>query len=417
MTSARFPRAVLFDLDGTLLDSAPDFVATCNAMLAERGRAAIDPAQLRPVVQGSRAMVGAAFPDLDAAARDALIPEFLQRYEALIGQHAVLFDGVAGMLAALDEAGTVWGIVTNKPEYLARLILPQQGWQQRCAVLVGGDSLAERKPHPLPLLHAAQAIGMAAEDCVYVGDDERDIIAARAAAMPSVAALWGYRLQSDDPLAWQADVLVENAELLQLASLWPTGRQPRPSRKESRSEQYRAGQFPRQVAQPLAGMVGGRPVRGRTATRARSGVVCAAAGVRRHAQHQRRSAARRCQAGVVGEELRSWAGHRSRHPLGRLLEPVRAPWVQLAEALPDLVEARTVALDAAGAERALVNYADAVAAVEAALFADKPRTGAGRAVQLQTLAQRLQDAGVAGVPRSLLDEDSSTAGRAGPSTC
>ena len=110
-----------------------------------------------------------------------------------------------------------------------------------------------------------------------------------------------------------------------------------------------------------------------------------------------------------GEELRSWAGHRSRHPLGRLLEPVRAPWAQLAEALPDLVEARTVAPDAAGAERALANYAEAVAAVEATLFADKPRTGAGRAVQLQTLAQRLQDAGVAGVPRSLLDGDASTA--------
>ena len=223
MSSASFPRAVLFDLDGTLLDSAPDFIATCDAMLAERGRAPVDPAQLRPVVsKGSRAMVGAAFPDLDDAARDALIPEFLQRYEALIGRHAVLFDGVAGMLAALDAAGTVWGIVTNKPEYLARLVLPQQGWQQRCAVLVGGDTLAERKPHPLPLLHAAQVIGVAAEDCVYVGDDERDILAARAAAMPSVAALWGYRLHSDDPLAWQADVLVENAELLQLASLWPT---------------------------------------------------------------------------------------------------------------------------------------------------------------------------------------------------
>ena len=110
-----------------------------------------------------------------------------------------------------------------------------------------------------------------------------------------------------------------------------------------------------------------------------------------------------------GEELRSWAAHRSRHPLGRLLEPVRAPWAQLAEALPDLVEARTVALDAASAERALANYADAVAAVEAALFNDKPRTGAGRAVQLQTLGQRLQDAGVAGVPRSLLDGDASSA--------
>lgn len=110
-----------------------------------------------------------------------------------------------------------------------------------------------------------------------------------------------------------------------------------------------------------------------------------------------------------GEELRSWAAQRSRHPLGRLLEPVRAPWAQLADALPDLVEARTVALDGASAERALANYADAVAAVEATLFSDKPRAGAGRAVLLQTLAQRLQDAGVAGVPRSVLDEDSSSA--------
>lgn len=110
-----------------------------------------------------------------------------------------------------------------------------------------------------------------------------------------------------------------------------------------------------------------------------------------------------------GEELRSWAGQRSRHPLGRLLEPVRAPWAQLAGTLPDLVEARTVALDAASAERALANYAEAVAAVEAVLFNDTPRKGAGRAVQLQTLAQRLQDAGVAGVPRSLLDQDASTA--------
>ena len=110
-----------------------------------------------------------------------------------------------------------------------------------------------------------------------------------------------------------------------------------------------------------------------------------------------------------GEELRSWAAQRSRHPLGRVLEPVRAPWVQLAEALPDLVEARTVALDAAGAERALRHYAEAVAAVEAVVFADTPRKGAGHAVLLQTLAQRLQDAGVAGVPRSLLDEDAGNA--------
>lgn len=112
-----------------------------------------------------------------------------------------------------------------------------------------------------------------------------------------------------------------------------------------------------------------------------------------------------------GEELRSWAAQRSRHPLGRVLEPVRAPWAQLAEALPDLVEARSVALDPAAAERALVTYAEAVAAVEAVLFADRPRTGAGRAVLLQTLAQRLHEAGVAGIPRSVLDEDASNAGQ------
>lgn len=106
-----------------------------------------------------------------------------------------------------------------------------------------------------------------------------------------------------------------------------------------------------------------------------------------------------------GEELRSWAGQRSRHPLGRVLEPIRAPWAALADALPTLVEARAVAVDAAAAQRALTVFAEAVAAVEAVLFEDKPRTGAGRAVLLQTLAQRLYDAGVAGVPRSLLDQE------------
>ncbi len=220
-----FPRAVLFDLDGTLLDSAPDMLATANAMLAERDRAPLALEQLRPVVsKGSRAMLSVAFPELAEAPRDALVPEFLQRYEGLIGQHARLFDDVAAMLDTLDRAGTIWGIVTNKPEYLARLILPQLGWQQRCAVLVGGDTLAQRKPHPLPLLAAAQAIGITPTQCVYVGDDERDIIAARAAGMPSVAALWGYRLDDDTPARWQADRLVaEPGELLH-ADAWPTPR-------------------------------------------------------------------------------------------------------------------------------------------------------------------------------------------------
>lgn len=217
-----FPRAVLFDLDGTLLDSAPDMLATANLMLAERGRGPLALERLRPVVsKGSRAMLGVAFPELPQDERDALVPEFLDRYEALLGRHAVLFDGVAAMLDALEAHGTTWGIVTNKPEYLARLILPQLGWETRCAVLIGGDTLAERKPHPLPLLVAAERIGVAAGECVYVGDDERDVLAAQAAGMPSVAALWGYRLDGDDPLAWRADVLAERPSQLLRPEAWP----------------------------------------------------------------------------------------------------------------------------------------------------------------------------------------------------
>jgi len=222
MTAASFPAAVLFDLDGTLLDSAPDFVVALDQLRQARGLPPVAPARVREVVsKGSRAMLGAAFPRLDAAARDALVPEFLDTYEALIGRHARLFDGVAELLQALEQAGSRWGIVTNKPEYLARLILPQLGWERRCAVLIGGDTLAERKPHPLPLQVAAQRIGVAPEHCVYVGDDERDILAARAASMPSVAALWGYRLDGDDPISWRADRLCEQPQQLWQAAAWP----------------------------------------------------------------------------------------------------------------------------------------------------------------------------------------------------
>jgi phosphoglycolate phosphatase len=222
LTKARFPRAVLFDLDGTLLDSAPDFVATANRMRASRQLAPISLDALRPQVsKGSRAMLSVAFPEWAPADREALVPEFLEVYLQELGRHSHLFDGVAEMLAALEADGTVWGIVTNKPEYLAREILPQLGWQERCAVLIGGDSLAEKKPHPLPLLVAAERIGFDPAACVYVGDDERDIVAARAAGMPSVAALWGYRLHDDTPSSWRADVMHHGAAELCQAEQWP----------------------------------------------------------------------------------------------------------------------------------------------------------------------------------------------------
>lgn len=219
---ARFPRAALFDLDGTLLDSAPDMLATANRMRQVRDMGPMTLADIRPhVSKGARAMLAAAFPGMEVTAREALVPEFLSVYQQELGRHSVLFDGVDTLLSALEAAGTVWGIVTNKPEYLARDILPQLGWETRCAVLIGGDTLAEKKPHPLPLQVAAERIGVPAGECMYVGDDERDIVAARAAGMPSVAALWGYRQADEQPADWLPDVLVDAPADLAVPATWP----------------------------------------------------------------------------------------------------------------------------------------------------------------------------------------------------
>lgn len=217
-----FPRLVLFDLDGTLVDSAPDFVATISLMRAERGEPAIASAQLRPhVSKGAGAMLAAGFPQLGQEARDAMVPEFLKVYQAVLGRHGRAFDGVEALLRSIEAAGSRWGIVTNKPEYLARQLLPLLDWDTRCAILIGGDTLPVRKPDPLPLLHAARELGVAIEECAYVGDDERDIIAARAAGMVSIVALWGYRLDGDDPVRWQGDAMIESPQVLLDMAAWP----------------------------------------------------------------------------------------------------------------------------------------------------------------------------------------------------
>ena len=220
-----FPRAALFDLDGTLLDSAPDMLATVNAMRAGRGRPPMLLVDIRPhVSKGARAMIGAAFDDVDPAVRETWIPEFLARYRDELGRHGAPFDGVEDLLHALEAAGVPWGIVTNKPEALAALLMPMLGWDTRCAVLLGGDSLPARKPDPMQLLVAAERLGLDPRDCAYVGDDERDIVAARAAGMASVVALWGYRLSEDDPFAWRGDVLVDAPGELCRAQAWPVRR-------------------------------------------------------------------------------------------------------------------------------------------------------------------------------------------------
>lgn len=222
MARRGFPQLVLFDLDGTLLDSAPDMLATVNRMRAARGQPAMSLGALRPhVSKGARAMSAAAFPELGGEVPPGMVGEFLEVYAEELGRHCVLFDGVPELLDAIEAGGARWGIVTNKPEILARRHMPGLGWEARCAILVGGDTLPQRKPHPLPLLHACERLGVEPRDAVYLGDDERDIVAARAAGMPSVVALWGYRLPQDQPESWGGDVMAESATALLDPRRWP----------------------------------------------------------------------------------------------------------------------------------------------------------------------------------------------------
>jgi phosphoglycolate phosphatase len=201
---------VLFDLDGTLVDSAVDLLNAVNVLAEREGHAPTTLGKLRPVVsKGARAMLAITFPDYDEPRREALRQPFLDIYEAAVSQHSTPFEGVEDVLAQVEAGGARWGIVSNKPHYLCVGVVAAMGWSERCAVLLGGDSLPQRKPDPEPLWHACAECGVDAAQAVYVGDDERDIVAARKAGMKSVAALWGYRLDTEVPHSWQADAAVE----------------------------------------------------------------------------------------------------------------------------------------------------------------------------------------------------------------
>ena len=204
-------RTVLFDLDGTLVDSAPDLAGATNEMLAARGLPEVAFERLRPMVgAGARGMMGLAFGVSPAeVAFAALRDEFFDRYEQRLLRATLPFDGIAAMLGALADDGLTWGIVTNKSERFALPLARGLGWSTRAAAVIGGDTTPHSKPHPAPLLEAARRAGVSPRECVYVGDDARDIIAGRAAGMPTVAVRWGY-LGDGEPIdAWGADVVVD----------------------------------------------------------------------------------------------------------------------------------------------------------------------------------------------------------------
>jgi N-acetyl-D-muramate 6-phosphate phosphatase len=203
--------AVLFDLDGTLIDSAPDLAGACNDMRGERGLAPLPYLQLRAMVgSGARGMVGTGFgvgPGEDGYA--ALRDEFLARYEARMTRETQVFAGVPSMLAHLRASGLRWGIVTNKAARFATPLVASLGLATEAATLVCGDTTAHAKPHPEPLLEAARRLDLVAADCVYVGDDRRDVDAGRAAGMRTLVAAWGYLGTGEPMSAWGASGIVD----------------------------------------------------------------------------------------------------------------------------------------------------------------------------------------------------------------
>ncbi len=213
---ARFD-AVLFDLDGTLVDSAPDLAGAANELRAEHGLPPLPLRALRPVVgYGARGMVGAAFGVAPGDERfPALRDAFLARYEQRLLSQTAIFAAVEPVLRELEAALVRWGIVTNKVMRYAEPVVQGLQLHTRAAALIGGDSTPHAKPHPAPLLEAARRIGVAPERCVYVGDDLRDMQAGRAAGMATLAAGWGY-LGTGGPIdEWGADaVLADPAALL-----------------------------------------------------------------------------------------------------------------------------------------------------------------------------------------------------------
>lgn len=202
--------AVFFDLDGTLADTAPDLGRALNRLLSEQGRAEVPHAVLRPHVSaGTRGMLRVGFGIApDDATYPALHKRFLDIYALALCEATTLFDGIEPLLDELDARGIAWGVVTNKPERFTLPLMEALGLATRAAAIVGGDTTAHAKPHPLPLLHACIVAGVAASASAYVGDDQRDIQAGRAAGMRTFAAAWGY-LGDGPPIdEWGADCTI-----------------------------------------------------------------------------------------------------------------------------------------------------------------------------------------------------------------
>ena len=216
------PGSVLFDLDGTLVDTAPDMARALNRLLAEEGRQALEYPLIRPQVSnGARGLLKLGFElDIDHRDFDRLRERFLSLYASALADESRLFEGMDTVLARLEQADIPWGIVTNKPSWLTLPLLTELGILERAQCVVSGDTCTHAKPHPMPLLHAASNLGLDAVTCLYVGDAQRDVEAARAAGMPVMVAIYGYLEPGSLPDQWGADALLaQPTDLLALSGL------------------------------------------------------------------------------------------------------------------------------------------------------------------------------------------------------
>lgn len=203
--------ALLLDLDGTLLDTAPDMGAALNRLREESGLPQLPYERIRPVVShGAARLVQLGFPDVEGERFETLRLRFLELYAQGLAVGTRLFTGFESLFDELAARRLPWGIVTNKPAWLTDPLVAAMGLHERAGCVVSGDTVAERKPHPLPLLHAAALIGADPRRCVYVGDAERDIQAGRGAGMTTIVAAYGYIGEDEDPQAWQAAAIVHS---------------------------------------------------------------------------------------------------------------------------------------------------------------------------------------------------------------
>ena len=210
MNRAGSLRGVLLDLDGTLLDTAPDMADALNRLRADEGLENLPFERIRPhVSHGALRLIRIGFGDPEPERFESLRGRYLDIYRQGLANRTRLFDGFDGVLATLERSGIPWGVVTNKPGWLTVPLLEQLGLASRSACIVAGDTLPERKPHPMPLLHAAGLLGLEPRACLYLGDAERDVQAARNAGMIPLVAGFGYLDEGEDPAAWRPDGILD----------------------------------------------------------------------------------------------------------------------------------------------------------------------------------------------------------------